>query len=253
MNILLKKVAAIAALPIATTGLVVGLIGSGPAFAYDMPGTVSDPTATPAALANGDASVSASTKTVPWCGWTVRGLPETLTLSDTSVTAGETSKYVGSEISLAGASGSISAFVSGTGAAATADVDNCSWYGDDNKQGLAMTVRASGAGFTATAAEGGADAGMGFLLTEAKPLSITPTYAASCANGFTTSDALNVFGDSLTSNPVTTKDKASVSTTTACSWTLAYATKIPAGKEPKFGDQVYTFTGPTLTTTVNIN
>lgn len=253
MNILLKKVAAIAALPIATTGLVVGLIGSGPAFAYDMPGTVSNPSATPAALADGDASVSASTKTVPWCGWTVSGLPNTLVLTDTSVAAGQTSKYVGSEISLAGASGSISAFVSGTGAAATEDVDNCSWYGDDNKQGLAMTVRASGAGFSATAAQGGADAGMGFDLTELKPLSITPTYAASCANGFTTSDSLSVYAGSLGSNPVTTKSKASVSTTTACSWTLDYAATIPAGKEPKFGDQVYTFTGPTLTTTVNIN
>jgi hypothetical protein len=253
MNLRLKKALAIATMPLAGAGLVVGLMTAGPAYAGNMPGTVADPSSTPAPLASQAASVAAETKTVPWCGWTVSGLPEALTLEDTvAKAAGETSSYKGAEIALGGSTTGVSAFVSGSTVASIAE-DNCSWYGDTNKQGLTMTVTASRANFTARPAGAESDdSGMGFSLTEASPLTISPTYT-NCSNAFVTSDNLSVWDHQLTSTPVTASDKTKVTTTSACTWGLTYAAKIPAGKMPLFGDKTYAFTGPTLTTTVNIN
>ena len=253
MSLFLKKVVAIAALPLAAGGLLVGLMSAAPALAADMPGSVSDPSSTPAPLASQEATVSAETKTVPWCGWTVSGLPTGLALTDSEATVSAPSKYKGAEIILGGSNTGIAAFVSG-GNAVTTDADNCSWYGDGNKQGLAMTVTASRDNFTARAAgEAADDAGMGFsLATATNPLTITPTYDA-CSAAFVTSANLSVSTDNLTSNPVTASDKTLVDTVSSCTWGLTYAAKIPAGMKPLFGDKLYTFTGPTLTTTVNIN
>jgi hypothetical protein len=252
MNLRLKKALAIATLPLAGAGLVAGLMTAGPAYAGDMPSTVSSPSATPAPLASQAAAVGASTHTVPWCGWTVSGLPTGLTLDDTvAKAAGKDSSYKGSEISLGGSTTGISAFVSGSAVKST-DPDNCSWYGDTNKQGLGMTVTASRAEFTARAEGTSADdTGMGFSLTSAAPLTITPSYT-NCSSAFVTSDNLSVFDSQLTSNPVTASDKTKVDTVSSCTWGLAYSAKIPGGMKPLYGDKTYTFTGPTLTTTVNI-
>jgi hypothetical protein len=253
MNLRLKKALAIAAMPLAGAGLVVGLMTAGPAYAGDMPGTVANPSATPAPLASQAASVAASTKTVPWCGWTVSGLPTGLTLEDTAAkSAGKASSYKGVDIALGGSTSGVSAFVSGSTTAST-DADNCSWYGDTNKQGLTMTVTASRANFTARpAGESADDAGMGFSLTSSSKLTITPAYTG-CSDAFVTSNNLSVWADQLASTPVTASDKSLVTTTSACTWGLTYAAKIPGGMKPLFGDKTYAFTGPTLTTTVNIN
>lgn len=259
MNLRLKKALAIAAMPLAGAGLIAGLMTAGPAYAGDMPGTVADPSSTPAPLASQAASVAASTKTVPWCGWTVSGLPTGLTLEDTAAkAANKASSYKGAAIALSGATTGVSAFVSGSNASSDVE-DNCSWYGNENKQGLSMTVTASRANFEAFAAGvTAADSGMGFNLVSTdnvdttNPLTITPTYG-SCSDAFVTSDNLSVYSSKLISNPVTASNKTKVTTTSSCTWGLAYATKIPAGMKPLYGDKVYTFTGPTLTTTVNIN
>lgn len=250
----MKKALAIATMPLATGGLLVGLMTAGPAVAGDMPISVSDPSASPSPLAEENASVGATTTTVPWCGWTVAGLPTGLTLVDeAAVLAEEESRYMGAEIALSGETNGISAFVSGTDEI-SADEENCSWYGDANKQGLAMTVSADRSNFTARAAGANSDDdGMGFELTESSnPLTITPSYTG-CSAAFVTSDDLSVSTASLTSNPVTASDKELVTTTSSCTWGLAYSAKIPSGMMPMFGDRDYTFTGPTLTTTVNIN
>jgi len=256
MNLRLKKALAIATMPLAGAGLVVGLMTAGPAYAGDMPISVSNPSATPAPLASKAASVAAETKTVPWCGWTVSGLPSGLTLEDSvAKTANKPSSYKGTEIVLGGSTSGVSAFVSGSNVVSAVE-DNCSWYGDSNKQGLTMTVTASRANFTARpAGETSDDAGMGFSLTEDSKLTITPTYSG-CSNAFVTSDSLSVWGgvnEKLTSTPVKASDKSKVTTTSACTWSLTYAAKIPGGLTPLFGDKTYAFTGPTLTTTVNIN
>lgn len=253
MNLRLKKALAIAAMPLAGAGLIAGLMTAGPAYAGDMPGTVADPSSTPAPLASQAASVAASTKTVPWCGWTVSGLPTGLTLEDTvAKAASKASSYKGTEIALGGSTAGVSAFVSGSNASSDVE-DNCSWYGDSNKQGLSMTVTASRANFTARpAGEASDDEGMGFSLSETSKLTITPTYTG-CSDAFVTSDNLSVWDEDLSSNPVTASDKSKVTTISACTWGLTYAAKIPGGMKPLFGDKTYAFTGPTLTTTVNIN
>lgn len=253
MNLRLKKALAIAAMPLAGAGLIAGLMTAAPAYAGDMPGTVADPSSTPAPLASQEASVAAETKTVPWCGWTVSGLPTGLTLEDTvAKAASKPSSYKGAEIALGGSTTGVSAFVSGSNVAST-DEENCSWYGDTNKQGLTMTVTASRANFTARP-DGAAsdDEGMGFSLTDTSKLTITPEYSG-CSDAFVTSNNLSVWADQLTSTPVTASDKSKVTTISACTWGLTYAAKIPGGMKPLFGDKTYAFTGPTLTTTVNIN
>ena len=123
-----------------------------------------------------------------------------------------------------------------------------------------MTVAASSAAFTASAKGAGvggadvADAGMGFSLdTIDNALTIDPTYAPSCSSALTTNSDLSVYLGHETSTPLTTLNKSLIDTTSACTWGLAYAANIPAGLMPKFGNKLYTFTGPTLTTTVNIN
>lgn len=253
MNLRLKKALAIAAMPLAGAGLIAGLMTAAPAYAGDMPGTVADPSSTPAPLASQEASVAAETKTVPWCGWTVSGLPTGLTLEDTvAKAASKPSSYKGAEIALGGSTTGVSAFVSGSNVAST-DEENCSWYGDTNKQGLTMTVTASRANFTARpAGETADDEGMGFSLTDTSKLTITPEYTG-CSDAFVTSNNLSVWADQLTSTPVTASDKSKVTTISACTWGLTYAAKIPGGMKPLFGDKTYAFTGPTLTTTVNIN
>lgn len=253
MNLRLKKALAIAAMPLAGAGLIAGLMTAAPAYAGDMPVTVSNPSSTPAPLASQEASVAAETKTVPWCGWTVSGLPTGLTLEDTvAKAASKPSSYKGAEIALGGSTTGVSAFVSGSNVASTKE-ENCSWYGDSNKQGLTMTVTASRANFTARPEGADADdAGMGFSLSETSKLTITPAYT-DCSAAFVTSDNLSVWDAQLKSTPVTASDKSKVTTTSACTWGLTYAAKIPGGMKPLFGDKTYAFTGPTLTTTVNIN
>ena len=119
MNLRLKKALAIATLPLAGAGMVVGLMTSAPAYAGNMPGTVADPSSTPAPLASQAASVAAETKTVPWCGWTVSGLPTGLTLEDTAAkAAGKSSSYKGAEIALGGSTSGVASNASTQGLAA---------------------------------------------------------------------------------------------------------------------------------------
>jgi len=245
MDIRIKKVLAMAGLPIAAAGLVAGFMGAGAANAASPNvnnGTPVTQTATP----------SASTKTLPWCGWTIQGLPTSLTLLDKAVTGTAVSKYKGVAIDLEGSANDIKAFVGGSDSY-NPDVDNCSWFNDSNKQGLSLTVSAASAKFTASAATGGADPKMDFSLSDSNKLNIVPSYGTDCANGFSTDSALSVYGTNLTTTPVHTTNKSDVTTVSACTWSLKYSTQIPGGLSPAYGDQTYTFTGPTLTTTVTVN
>ena len=236
---------AVMALPLALCGIGFGLAGNAAANAAPAP----VPSGSPVAQA---ATPSATTKTIPWCGWTIANLPSSITLRDSSISGDAQSKYKGLAIDLVGTASNISAFVGGT-TAYSSEEDNCSWYNDANKQGLQLDVAAGSTAFTASAETGGADTQMGFKLDSNNKLSITPTYESNCADGFSTDTALSIYEGHVTTIPVQTVSKTGVNTTSACTWTLNYAAQIPAGMSPKFGDEVYTFTGPTLTTTVGIN
>lgn len=241
-----QKALEITALPASIALIVAGFMGATAANATPAP------TPSPAAVTQSGAP-SATTKTIPWCGWTIQNLPSNITLRDSSVTGNATSKYKGVAISLTGTATGIKAFVGGTGSY-DSDPDNCSWYNDANKQGLQLAVTSpANPKFTASAEKGGADTDMGFDLTSTAPLSITPDYGNDCATGFQTNASLSIYTDHVSAIPVRTQSKDTIDTTTVCTWSLAYATKIPGGKSPKFGDELYTFTGPTLTTTVSID
>ncbi len=239
-----EKTIALAAIPASISLIAAGFMGATAAIA------VPAPDASPSPVSQSGAP-SATTQTVPWCGWTIQNLPANVTMSDDAATEDAPSKYKGTAITLVGTADDIQAFVGGSDTYSD-NADNCSWFNDANKQGLVLDVAASGVAFTASAATGGTDTAMGFSLSESNPLSITPAYGDDCAAGFTTDTDLSIYADHTTTIPVRTAATSGVTTISVCTWSLDYETTIPAGMSPKFGDELYTFTGPTLTTTVAV-
>lgn len=242
MNIKFKKALAAGSLTLALGGLALSFTGVGAAIAATTAPSGSD-------VGTATSSTTASTTTLPWCGWYLTGIDSALTLSGATV-------YDGTEVSLTAADTSLEAFVNGSSTYSAAD-DNCSWYGNTNKQAAWVSVTADTAAFDAstTADTAGTDNSMDFALDTDNKLNITAVEdpSANCTtNGFSITADASVFGTTLSSNPVKSALSTDVTTHDKCTWSMNYATKIPGGKVPTYGDATYTFTGPTLTTTLDI-
>ena len=180
-----------------------------------------------------------------WCTWVVNGNDSAIALEPTV----EGAEYEGEEFALEGAAEDqdslVAVYVEGSSPTIADRIDgddeyDCSWY--NNEKGLSLTVTADGGAFTSATAEDPTDNSMGWDLTDSG-LSITydPNPPDACA-GWVLSDDSTVTADG--------DHSADMSTTEDCSWDTTYSVSIPAGKEPASPGSAYTFTGPTLVSTV---
>lgn len=116
MNTQIKKSLAAIALTFAVSGLAVGFSGVALATAAE-----EGERPTEASGNVGNTTTSASTTTLPWCGWYIDGLSNTIILEGAET-------YEGVEVDLSGSSEeTVSAFVNGS-STYSATSSNCSWY-----------------------------------------------------------------------------------------------------------------------------
>ena len=263
MNNAIKKVLAVFLAPIAILGLV---------FTMFTASAIADGTTQQGASGNqglAAQTTSISTDVRPWCGWTA------LTAANDSISLvpddGEDTVYDGDAINLVatGQEFAIRVGPAGDPVAAGSDfvalgADNCSWFADDQVNGVAVTTTLAGIGdtpahgFAGVSDAAGAedvDISMNFEAGSApgEEFVINNT-AVSCADvGFSFSGSPLRVTDATTATTgasVVTMPVNSTTTNNFCSWTSSYAITIPAGKKPLFGDSTYTFTGPTITNTM---
>jgi hypothetical protein len=244
MNIRIKKTLASGALAISLGALTLGVAGVSPSLAA--PGTDDDVSRNPQVLGSSETTLDTSITSVTWCGWYLTGVSGALTLAPSD---GVTELYDGTEIPLTVSNDGLSVYVGGD-ATYSDSPENCSWYGDSNKQAVEVTVTASTDAFTASSSVG-SDTAMDFYLDSENPLNIGITEDTECA-GFTTTSADQIQGADLVSNPVTSAVFTLVGTNDICDWSATYTTSIPAGMVPTYGGSLYSYTGPTLTTTLEI-
>ena len=253
MNIKTKKALAGGALVISLGALALGVSGVGPALATSEG---------PLPSGGGDTDLTASTLTGAWCGWYLTDVSSELVLEP--VNALETT-YVGTAIDLTATDllGS-SAFVGGTDVHDD-DTTNCSWYGAPNQQAVEVSIEADSANFEAMAEfyNDETDTSMDFSLNSDNPLTITVdedlatdevTGLRLYCNGFDVTEVTTIYGTllDLISNPISSAVYTDVGTTDRCDWDVTYSTSIPAGLVPTYGGTTYSYTGPTLTTTLEI-
>ena len=212
------------------------------------------------------ASATASVVTKERCIWYVTGAPDGFTLTPV---AGAGAEYDGTDFALAADAGAeLLAYTSGNVGPGSANAHAaCTFYGEAT--GLAVTADFSAAGFTA-AATTGADANMNFNQSEAKPLvlDLTKGDCRTPGNAGTGADAWEVGEDvtmtdtiALLAQPLMTH---AIANTTAiplddiekndkCNASMSLSVTIPAGKTPLYAGETYTFTGPTMTTSIDID
>ena len=221
---------------------------------------------------------SASVGTVPTCVWQLTGVTDSVTLTHPDATAGGDTHiaYMGKDFRLTGNSSQqakIYVGAAGVAGASTTDTDNCSFYnsgglgvsntGADAQLGIVGTGTAK---FTATY-NSSEDTAMTFPLDGTTPtgssqvrnlsLTITPTRCVTSNIGAGSGDnwvkESGTTGLNATSSPISLAllSKANTSTTSTCSFASALSVYIPGGLTPAHAGQQYTFTGPTLTTTLS--
>jgi hypothetical protein len=245
MKTQIKKTLATVTLAFSVTGLAAGLGGVALATAAEG----ERPTAASGNV--GNTTTSASTTTLPWCGWYINGLSNEIILD------GEAT-YEGTAVELSGSSAAkVSAFVNGSSTYSSSST-NCSWYSDSNKQSASLTVALAAGELTsftaATDRLDSSDTSMNFDLTSDNKLSITATPDADCeTNKFAVVSDASIFSGQTSSTPVRSSTlRTEITTANKCSWTMNYATTIPANKTPKYGNETYNYTGPTLVTSLAV-
>ena len=200
------------------------------------------------ATADGSIGSSASVATVPQCVWQISGASETITLEHTEFADDNHTKYVGQDFGLSGAgANTVKVFVGPAAAAGvSSDADNCAWYGltnsaasgDDNSLGFALS------GATTT---GSHVAQLVVDLTKANCTNANaPTPSGTDWTGAATAN-LKTGSLSLTAAELLS---SKTSTSSSCTWTTNLTTYVPGGKTPLHDSDTYTFTGPTVTTTL---
>ena len=188
-----------------------------------------------------------------WCTWVVNGNDSAIALAPTV----EGAEYEGEEFALEGAAldqeALVAGYVEGSSPTIADRIDgddeyDCSWY--NNEKGLSLVVTADGGAFTSARTGSPGDNSMGWLLSES---GLAITYDANppdaCA-GWVLSDDSTVEADDDSTEVARINFSADMSTTEDCSWDTTYSVSIPAGKEPASPGSAYTFTGPTLVSTV---
>ncbi|MEY2741327.1 MAG: hypothetical protein RL283_1429 [Actinomycetota bacterium] len=212
------------------------------------------------------ASATASVVTKERCIWYVTGAPDGFALTPV---AGAGAEYDGTDFALAAdAEAELLAYTSGNEGTGSADAHSaCTFYGEAT--GLDVTADFSAAGFTAVATSG-ADVNMDFDQSVLKPLVLdltggtcrTPGNDGTGADAWTVGPDVTMTGTgALTAQPLMTH---AIADTTAipldaaesndkCNASMSLSVTIPAGKTPLYAGETYTFTGPTMTTNIDID
>jgi len=210
------------------------------------------------ALATQETTIS--TEVRPWCGWTA------LAAADSAISLvpveGEDAVYDGDEIALVAIGQEFaikvgpvtSSPVEAGGSFEEETADNCSWFEDSQRNGVAVTTTLSGNSFVGVSnanTDTATDASMNFDAVDDNAFTIANT-AVSCTEFSFTNSPLVVTstGTAETGASVVTLAALDTSTNNFCSWTSDYSINIPAGMKPLFGGSTYVFTGPTITNTM---
>ena len=207
-----------------------------------------------------DTDNSASAETLAACGWYVSGVDDAVELSNSSGM-----EYVGNDYELSGQNSMpISIFFSGS---STPDT-RCSFY--DDEKGVEVNVTWSGTSFTSDSSDHSLDFAAGNALEDegsngGDPSTFNITYAkVGCNDDWTAGDSVKI--SDVAEPPLTPASIAnsailsnysptlkSGQSFASCDLQASYSTWLPGGKTPANPGGSYTFTGPTLTTTVTIN
>jgi hypothetical protein len=232
-----KKLAALFAIPVSTLLVIVGTQSSIIASAIGIEGTASTPVTT-----------SASADTLEMCGWRISGVESSITLANTDPTL----EYVGSEYALAGVDEDILIYLSG----GVNESTRCSFYGD--YKGAQVKVSWTGESFTSAP-----DNSLNWNTSD-KALTIAYTDTG-CSADWITESSVTINAEFETGDDVipakilaTSVDTAleyspsavSGATFPSCGFSADYSTAIPSGKTPTAPGTTYSFTGPTLTSTL---
>jgi len=237
---------------VAGFGLVLtGGLGVGSVIAAE-----ADPTATT------DASTSGSAVTKEKCTWFLEGVPTSVAM------ATDGSDYEGAALPMTASAGTLQAYVSGN--LGTGEIDThsaCTWYGSTNVRGITVSMATSATGFTSSEPADATDTSLSFDPTAGLPFLIDFAGEAACrtpgndGNGteqWTVTDLSieNATGTTATSVmaqpfanstgiPLDTAEKND-----ACSSAMTWSVSIPGDLEPDAPGATYSFTGPTVTTSV---
>lgn len=237
-----KKLTALLAIPISAL-LVIG-------------GTQSSIVAFAATGIDGDAATnvttSASADSILQCGWRIAGVATTIELANETPSL----KYIGSEYALIGGDEGISVFLSG----GTEESVPCSFYND--YKGAQVKVSWDGVDFTSRTLAAPTDTSLSWAVSD-KPLNITYTDAA-CSSDWTAGDSVTVnaayasiavvpasiFATAVNESAEYDPSHVSAPTFPRCGFSATFSTAIPSNKTPLNPGSAYSFTGPTLTTTL---
>jgi hypothetical protein len=156
-------------------------------------------------------------------------------------------RYQGLAYPLAGVTGSVEIYVSDPTKTSQTDINNCSWYGTVEGGSVSVTTDANPK-FTSSRA-GLSDISMGFPLTSTNKL-VGLAAIDTCTNWATVTLA-DVYDSVVSSTPIAL-DKTDTTTISKCTYSIAYSTTIPAGKQPDVPGADYELVGPVMTTTLVI-
>jgi hypothetical protein len=232
-----KKLAATLALPVSALLIILGTQSGVGAFATGIDGVAETPITT-----------SASADTILQCGWRISGVESTISLAN----AVPTLEYVGTEYALAGSDTGILIHLSGDATEGT----RCSFYNE--YKGAQVKVSWDGVAFT-----GSPDNSLGWSV-EDSALGITYT-DTDCVAAWVTEPSLTISAAMVPAGEVVpaailatsvdtsieySPDAVTGATFPSCGFSASYSTAIPLGKTPGSPGTTYSFTGPTLTSTL---
>ena len=233
MNInLLKRTAAGASLVLAAAGLVLSFSTSASA----------EPTVT---------ETGSTIGTIPLCDWTLKGVGSSITLENPAykTLASNETKYRGLPYPLVGQTTDVEIFASSpTFEDSTTDEYNCSWYGTAVGGAVSITTGADPQ-FTSATTGNPADNSMGFLLSSSNKLVGLASIVGEACTDWTADSNADVFNSDTSSTPLALANDKTTSTS-RCTYSIAYSTTIPADQNPTAPGVDYALVGPAMTTTL---
>jgi hypothetical protein len=214
-----------------------------------------------------DGSISTTTSeldTQEQCTWFVTGVPATVVMiidPDETIT-----KYDGTDMDLTNETpDALTAYTSGNEGTGNADGNTeCTFY--NAKTGITISKSISAYAFTARKVGADSDeGGMGFDLSSGNALGINYTEGNCWTNadadeetsGWTKGNA-SLYGVSNNSASVlslafaSTQQVNTESTSERCTLSGSYSVTVPSGKQPSFPGSNYVFSGPTISTDIEL-
>jgi len=229
---LLKRTAAGASLVLAAAGLVLSFSTSASA----------EPTVT---------GTGSTIGTIPLCDWTLKGVGSSIALENPAykTLASNETKYRGLPYDLEGKTTDIEIYASNpTFEDSTTDEYNCSWYGTAVGGSVLITTGADPK-FTSSTTDDSGDNSMGFDLSPTNKLVGLASIVGEACTLWTADPIADVFTTDTSSTPLALV-AADTTSTSRCTYSIAYSTTIPADQNPNDPGVDYALEGPAMTTTL---